>query len=130
MNYLNTKSPLILFEEARNTDIYVDKSMLIDKISSHIRTNSKYICITRPRRFGKTINASMLGAYYTKGYNSSDLFNDLNIAQTGSYSSHLNCHNVIYMDLSQMPDECNQYHQYIASIRKNYEKIFWKIIRN
>ena len=122
MNYLNTKSPLILFEEARNTDIYVDKSMLIDKISSHIRTNSKYICITRPRRFGKTINASMLGAYYTKGYDSSDLFNDLNIAQTDSYLSHLNCHNVIYMDLSQMPDECNQYHQYIASIRKKLRK--------
>ena len=122
MNYLNTKSPLILFEEARNTDIYVDKSMLMDKISSHIRTNSKYICITRPRRFGKTINASMLGAYYTKGYDSSDLFNDLNIAQTDSYLSHLNCHNVIYMDLSQMPDECNQYHQYIASIRKKLRK--------
>ena len=122
MNYLNTKSPLILFEETRNTDIYVDKSMLIDKISSHIRTNSKYICITRPRRFGKTINASMLGAYYTKGYDSSDLFNDLNIAQTDSYLSHLNCHNVIYMDLSQMPDECNQYHQYIASIRKKLRK--------
>ena len=49
------------FQVALNSEIYVDKSMLIEKISPMIRTNSKYICITRPRRFGKTVNANMLG---------------------------------------------------------------------
>ena len=55
MYYLNTNAQIILFQDTLNSEIYVDKSMLIEKISPMIRTNSKYICITRPRRFGKTI---------------------------------------------------------------------------
>ncbi len=66
MYYLNTKTPHSLFQMDVNSEIYVDKSMLIDKISTKIGTNSRHICITRPRRFGKSINAHMLGAYYTK----------------------------------------------------------------
>ena len=61
MYYLNTNAQIILFQDTLNSEIYVDKSMLIEKISPMIRTNSKYICITRPRRFGKTVNANMLG---------------------------------------------------------------------
>lgn len=60
MYYLNTNAQIILFQDTLNSEIYVDKSMLIEKISPMIRTNSKYICITRPRRFGKTVNANML----------------------------------------------------------------------
>lgn len=122
MYYLNSDGPLILFEETRNTDLYVDKSLLIDKISSHIRAIDKYICITRPRRFGKTINAAMLGAYYTKGYDSSPLFQSLKISQTGSYRKHLNQHNVIYIDLSRLPDDCASYACYIESIRRKLKK--------
>ena len=60
MYYLNTNAQIILFQDTLNSEIYVDKSMLIEKISPMIRTNSKYICITRPRRFGKTVHANML----------------------------------------------------------------------
>lgn len=67
MNYLNTGDACTLFGEILNNKIYVDKSMLIDKISSKIRTGNKYICITRPRRFGKSVNLHMLGTHYTKG---------------------------------------------------------------
>lgn len=68
MNDLDTNISYTLFEEIVNSDIYIDKSMMIEQVSSRIRTSDKYICITRPRRFGKTVNANMLGAYYTKGY--------------------------------------------------------------
>lgn len=63
MNYLNRNNPIILFQESRNSEIYVDKSMLIEKVSTKIKTGNKYICITRPRRFGKTVNANMLGVF-------------------------------------------------------------------
>ena len=59
MYYLNTNTQIILFRDALNSEIYVDKSKLIGKISPMIRTNGKYICITRPRRFGKTVNAKI-----------------------------------------------------------------------
>ena len=65
MNYLNVNTVLKYFTEAR-TEIYIDKSLLIQIVNTKINTKSKYICITRPRRFGKTINANMLATYYTK----------------------------------------------------------------
>ena len=100
MNYLNTNRPQILFEEALNSKIYVDKSLLIDKVSGYIKTGDKYICITRPRRFGKTVNANMLAAYYTKGFDSRPLFDKLLVAQCSSCKKHMNRHNVIHIDFS------------------------------
>lgn len=63
MYYLNTDVQSLLYQKVVNNKIFVDKSMLIEKISRVIGTENPYVCITRPRRFGKTINANMLGAY-------------------------------------------------------------------
>ena len=113
MNELNSHNPIIRFQKVLNNDIYVDKSLLIDEISKSIaKESSMYICITRPRRFGKTINAIMLAAYYTKGYDSHQLFDSLKISQTENYEKHLNQHNVIFIDLSKSCDKCHSYHQY------------------
>lgn len=57
MNYLNRKTPQLHFEQAV-TDIYVDKSGLLEITNAKIKTKDKYLCVTRPRRFGKTINAN------------------------------------------------------------------------
>lgn len=89
MYYLNTNAQIILFQDTLNSEIYVDKSLLIAKISSAIRTNGKYVCITRPRRFGKTVNVNMLGAYYTKGYDTHDLFRNLAISGREDYETYL-----------------------------------------
>lgn len=96
MNYLNTNILQRLYQDVLNDRIFVDKSMLIHKVSETMNTKSKYICITRPRRFGKTVNAAMLWAYYTKGYDTHQMFDRLKISQTDSYKKHLNRHNVIY----------------------------------
>ncbi len=132
MNYLNTESPKILYQEARNSQIFVDKSWFIERMSQNIRTSSKCICITRPKRFGKTMNANMLAAYYTKGLDSGSLFSDLKIAQASVdsegktkkpfYPEHLNQHNVIKIDFSQMPDDCSSYAEYISSIRNKLKQ--------
>lgn len=122
MNYLNTNTPLLLFQRNLNSEIYVDKSLLIKKVSKYINTGDCYICITRPRRFGKTINAAMLASYYTKEYDSHKLFDNLAIAETSMYEKHLNQHNVIYIDFSQIPDFCTSYHDYIANILSDLKK--------
>lgn len=116
MNYLNTNAQIILYQDTLNSQIYVDKSMLIKKISSMIRTNEKYVCITRPRRFGKTVNANMLGAYYTKGYDSHPLFDNLAIAECDGYEAYINRYNVIHIDFSVVPDFCDDYSIYLKSI--------------
>lgn len=112
MNYLNTKTSNILFEKAVKSKYYVDKSRMIGTVCENIGTEGQYICITRPRRFGKTINANMLSAYLTKGADSRVLFDHLKIAEAEAYGRHQNQHNVIHMDLSKLPDGCGSYEEY------------------
>lgn len=116
MIHLNTDSSYIMFRDAVNSDIFVDKSMMIGRISGKIRTTDRYLCITRPRRFGKTMNAHMLGAYYTKGIDSKEMFDRLRIAETEEYPKHRNSHNVIFADMSRIPDVCRGYQDYIAAV--------------
>ena len=87
------------FYEAVNKEIYVDKSLLIEKIEYLKEKVNKYICVSRPRRFGKSTDANMLVAYYSKGCDSSHIFNDLKISQTELYYKHLNQHNVIHVNM-------------------------------
>ena len=121
MYYLDVDTPIINFQEYRNS-LYVDKTLMIDEIQKRIRTLNKYVCVTRPRRFGKTMNANMLAAYFTKGYDTHELFKDLKIAQTESFEKHINQHHVVYIDFSRMPDYCNSYHTYIDSIMKTIKE--------
>ena len=97
--YLNTKN--FNFKKARNSKIYVDKSLLIEYTNSIINTSDQYTCISRPRRFGKSTDADMLVAYYSKECNSHELFDDLKISECQDYEEHLNKHHVIYMDMQQ-----------------------------
>ena len=64
--------------------------------------NQKYICITRPRRFGKTVMANMIGAFFGKGADSRDVFSGLRIAESKFFEKHLNQHDVIYIDCSRV----------------------------
>ena len=74
------------FIEALNSEIYVDKSGLISVTNKRINTKQKYICVSRPRRFGKSLNLGMLAAYYGKGSGSSELFDKLVISGTEGYT--------------------------------------------
>ena len=96
---LNTKSALILYQELVNSEYFVDKSAMITHISKRIRTNTKYVCVTKPRRFGKTSVLNMLGAYYCKAYDAKDLFGGSAVSQSPSYAVHLNRYNVINLCL-------------------------------
>ena len=62
--FLNTASSLTLYGEMVKSTYFVDKTAFISQISERIGTNDKYICLTRPRRFGKTVMANMLGAFF------------------------------------------------------------------
>lgn len=81
-------------------DEYVDKSMLISYVNRVLGTQRKFLCVTRARRFGKSIAAKMLNAYYDESVNAKALFDDLQIAKTQSYEEHRNKYPVIYLDTS------------------------------
>ena len=90
--YLNPGT--IEFQESINSEIYVDKTMLIERTNAALRTKQKYMCISRPRRFGKSMAADMLAAYYGKDYDSAALFDGLEISHCETFSTHLNKYNV------------------------------------
>ena len=88
------------FYEAIHSEIYIDKSMLIENTNKILKTKQKYVCISRPRRFGKSITADMLVAYYNKGCNSKELFSRLKISKSSSFEKHLNKYNVIHLNMA------------------------------
>ena len=89
------------FTEALNSKIYVDKSGLISVINHRLKTKQKYICVSRPRRFGKSLNLGMLLSYYSKGCESHELFEGLVISKMEGYTEHLNKYNVIYLNMQR-----------------------------
>ena len=90
------------FKTALRSKIYVDKTMLIDFTNSVLGSLQKCICFTRPRRFGKSMAATMLASYYSCGCNSKELFSNLKIAKTDNFESELNKNCVILMDIQKM----------------------------
>ena len=61
------------FEESLNSAIYVDKTGLIEKVNAVVDTRQKYICVSRPRRFGKSMATDMLAAYYDQSVDTARL---------------------------------------------------------
>ena len=88
------------FQESLNSLIYVDKSPLIEILNKSIKTKNKYFCLSRPRRFGKSVTAQMICSYYAKGQDCSPLFDDLKIASFDDYKKHLNQYDAISINIS------------------------------
>lgn len=89
------------FDRATKSKIYVDKTGMISFINQNLNTEHQNICVSRPRRFGKSIAANMLVAYYSRGCNSKELFEKLKIAGDAGFEEHLNKYNVIHLNMQQ-----------------------------
>lgn len=118
-NYLDSTETLTAFTEVYKSPYFVDKSEIISEIIPRIGTTEKYICITRPRRFGKSVMANMIGAFFSRGCDSKDLFRNLKIADSPIYKEHINMHPVIFISFNRLPRRCNSYEQYISRIEQN-----------
>ena len=86
------------FRRIRNSE-FIDKSGLIAVVNSTLFTRNCFSCVTRSRRFGKTMAAEMLQAYYDHSCDSRSLFADLEIAHNPSFEKHLNKYPVISIDI-------------------------------
>ena len=98
------------FEESLNSAIYVDKTGLIEKVNAVVNTRQKYICVSRPRRFGKSMATDMLAAYYDQSVDTARLFDTLQIARHAVWSRDLlrlpwSRHGVA---ISALPEICRQ----------------------
>ena len=87
------------FQSSRNSE-YIDKSGLISIVNGSLFTERRFSCVSRCRRFGKSMAAKMLCAYYDRSCDSRGLFADLQITSDSSFEKHLNKYPVIYLDLT------------------------------
>lgn len=106
------------FEESVNSEIYVDKSLLIKYMNELIATRDKYVCVSRPRRFGKSMAAEMLVAYYSSAADTGYLFDGLKISQEVSYRQHLNQHNVIQINMQSFLSENDSVDMMLYTLQK------------
>ena len=91
------------FTQQVQTGTYIDKTMLIAETNRRLNNaDFKFVCISRPRRFGKSIAEDMLAAYYSKGADSASLFAPYKISASETFGNHLNKYNVIKVDLNAM----------------------------
>ncbi|MBR6296396.1 MAG: AAA family ATPase [Treponema sp.] len=88
------------FKAVLRREIYVDKTMMISVINYFMSVDNTYICVSRPRRFGKTIASNMLSAYFSKGCDSRALFSPYKISSDPTFESNLNKLNVIKIDMN------------------------------
>lgn len=129
--YLNSTSAYGLFRRDYASTYFVDKSeilkelvLLVELDENEIEKSGpgqgkgpKYVAITRPRRFGKTVTANMIASYFGKGIDSGRIFRNLKVSGYEWFEEHLNRHNVIHISFNEMPDDAATYAEYIRMIK-------------
>ena len=120
--YLNPGSAM--FRRSLRSKIYVDKSGLIAKMNDVIGTEQNYVCVSRPRRFGKSMAANMLATYYGRGEDTSALFQNLEISADPSFSEHRNQYNVIRLNMQEFLSVAGSADHMLDLIQQKLEREF------
>lgn len=100
------------------SQIYVDKSGLIEEINQLVDTQQRFVCVSRPRRFGKSMAADMLAAYYGCKEDTSALFDGLKISRADTYQTHLNRYNVLKINIQEFLSAANSVEDMLALLQK------------
>lgn len=133
--FLNSKKAALLFKDDADSTYFVDKTAILDELipiidpgvqpdnraccsGNCLGRSGKYICIIRPRRFGKSVMANMIAAYFGKGRDTRPVFDQLEASTRNWYQTHINQHNVIHIAFNSLPADCTSYRQYIQRIQK------------
>ena len=106
------------FAKAVQSEIYVDKTGLIEYTNQVINTVQRYVCVSRPRRFGKSMTADMLTAYYGKECDSRELFSGLKISQNAVFAQHLNQYPTIFLNMQEFLSRSKEIGQVIDRVRR------------
>ncbi len=114
--FLNSIGIYDRYQTVTKGQYFVDKTALLEEIIPLLGQEQRFLCITRPRRFGKTIMANMIGSFFEKGIENRKIFDSLAISKSEQYEEYIGKYNVIYVDFSEIPEDCKDYHSYIKRI--------------
>ena len=113
------------FAQCINSEIYIDKSGLIRYCSRVMNSLQKYISMSRPRRFGKSVTADMLTAYYSRGCDSAELFAGLEISGDVHYTENMNRYNVLFLNMQEFLSQSSSMPEMLQLLKKS---LLWDLL--
>lgn len=116
--YLDSKTAYTLYKNESTKSYFVDKSLILKELFPLVSEGSNYICITRPRRFGKTVMANMVSSFFSRACDAQDIFHSLEIMQSEDCCRYLNRYPVIHISFNDTSGQTSSYTQYIKRIEK------------
>ena len=116
--YLNGTTAYTLDKSETAKPYFVDKTLMLEQLFPFINEWNNCICITRPRRFGKTVMANMIAAFFSKAINADDIFSKCRISANVDCRRYQNQYAVIHISFNDLPRRCNSYQEYIDRIEK------------
>lgn len=120
--YLDSKAAYTLYKSETEKPYFVDKTKMLEELFPLVKTGNNHICITRPRRFGKTVMANMIASFFSDVCDAQDIFQALWIARAEEYEKHRNKFPVIHITFNESDRHCNSYENYIARIETRLVK--------
>lgn len=120
--YLNSRAAYTLYKSETKKPYFVDKSRMLEDLFPLVQTGNNHICITRPRRFGKTVMANMIASFFSKACDAKDIFQSLQISALKGYDRYQNQFPVIHISFNELGGNCISYRQYIERIEKRLVK--------
>lgn len=114
------------FIQSVNSEIYVDKTELIKYTNCVCNTMQRYVCVSRPRRFGKSVTADMLTAYYSKGCDSKELFEGFKIAEDVSFIFYLNQYDTIFLNMQEFLSRSKSIDDMLGLLKRT---VLWELTR-
>lgn len=116
--YLNSETACTLYRNETEKPYFVDKSLMLEELFPLVKEGSNYICITRPRRFGKTVMANMIASFFSRAHDSAHIFDSLKISKNKEYQTYRNQYAVIHISFNDISRQCTNYEQYLNRIEK------------
>lgn len=120
--YLNSRAPYTLYQNETKQPYFVDKTKMLKELFPLVEAGNKHICLTRPRRFGKTIMANMVASFFSKACDAKALFDKLEISGEQEYEQYRNQYYVVAISFNDVPRNCNSYSQYIERFEEHLIK--------
>ena len=113
------------FYRAINSEIYVDKTGLIGYTNHVLNTMQQNLCVSRPRRFGKSMAADMLTAYYSRGCDSRELFQGLKISEDKDFEKYLNQYDTIFLNMQEFLSQSKDIYDMLQLLKKS---VLWDLL--
>lgn len=116
--YLNSRTAYTLYKKETEQPYFVDKTQMLQELFPLVKQGNNQICITRPRRLGKTVMANMISSFFSKGCDAGDIFRKLQISKIDEYEQYQNQYSVIHISFNKLPRQCDSYREYINRIER------------